>query len=203
MRREIVLAAILLVGASAFAALLVLIDARQRAGVTVQRQVTIDRSPSPTTPQVPRDLPVPMVEPQAAPQASPASVASGPAPAPRLNPTTRPRIAVAPPPEPISEPDARDALAWVGVDPEAEALWSQAINDPRLSDHDRQNLIEDLNETGFDDPRNLTAADLPVIEARMALIEQMAPNAMDKTNADAFAEAYKDLTNMRARLVRF
>jgi len=65
----------------------------------------------------------------------------------------------------------------------------------------RKNLIEDLNETGFADPRNLTAADLPLIESRIALIEQVANDAMDDVNSAAFDEAYKDLLNMRARLV--
>jgi hypothetical protein len=46
----------------------------------------------------------------------------------------------------------------------------------------------------------LTANDLSLIQARMALIEELAPNAMDKVNAAAFAEAYKDLVNMRAKI---
>jgi hypothetical protein len=33
---------------------------------------------------------------------------------------------------------------------------------------------------------------------RLQLIEELAPNAMDQVNADAFAEAYKDLVNMLA-----
>ena len=33
----------------------------------------------------------------------------------------------------------------------------------------------------------------------MALIEQMAPDSMDETNAAAFMEAYKDLLNMLAK----
>src|SRR5205823_1503651 len=36
--------------------------------------------------------------------------------------------------------------------------------------------------------------------ARVALIEDMAADAMDDTNAAAFAEAYKDLANIAGRL---
>ena len=41
-----------------------------------------------------------------------------------------------------------------------------------------------------------------MIEYRIQLIEELAPDAMDKTNADAFQEAHKDLVNMADRLNR-
>jgi hypothetical protein len=96
-------------------------------------------------------------------------------------------------------PVARQALSFVGTDPDAEAIWMQSINDPNTSAHDRQDLIEDLNEDGFPDPNHPTADDLPLIESRIALIESLAPSSMDDVNAAAFAEAYKDLLNMHAR----
>jgi hypothetical protein len=96
---------------------------------------------------------------------------------------------------------ARQALAFVGADPEAESVWLDAINDPERSAHERSDLIEDLNEEGFADPHNPTIEDLPLIENRLALIEALAEDAMDDTNAAAFAEAYKDLANMYARVV--
>jgi hypothetical protein len=96
---------------------------------------------------------------------------------------------------------ARQALSFVGIDPNAEAVWADAINDPSRTPHERQDLIEDLNEDGFPDPKHVTAADLPLIESRLALIEQFAPDAMDDVNAAAFAEAYKDLVNMYGRAV--
>ena len=68
-----------------------------------------------------------------------------------------------------------------------------------LADKQRE-LIEDLNQDGFADPKNLTAADLPIIEKRISLIEEQAPDAMDQANAAAFQEAYKDLLNMRAKI---
>jgi hypothetical protein len=94
----------------------------------------------------------------------------------------------------------RAALAFVGSDPAANTTWLQVINDDSIPADDRKNLIEDLNEDGFADPNNLSANDLPLIENRLAIIEQVAPDAMDDTNYAAFQEAYKDLLNMRANL---
>ena len=101
---------------------------------------------------------------------------------------------------PARNPEARDALSRVGLDPAAEAVWLKAINDPDLPPEERKDLIEDLNEDGFPDPRNVTEADLPLILSRMELIEQLWPGAMDAVNEAAFREAYKDLVNMYIRL---
>ena len=95
----------------------------------------------------------------------------------------------------------RNALAYIGRNPEAEAVWIQVINDPTLSANARRNLIEDLNEDGLSNPRNPTADDLPVILYRIQLIEQLAPSAMDQVNSEAFQEAYRDLVNLAARLM--
>ena len=100
------------------------------------------------------------------------------------------------------EKRGRAALALIGHDPEADEVWIQTINDPSVSADARSNLIEDLNEDGLSNPRNPTLDDLPVIEYRIQLIEDLAPDAMDKTNADAFQEAHKDLVNMANRLNR-
>ena len=59
-----------------------------------------------------------------------------------------------------------------------------------------------LSQDGFRDTRNLTARDLPLIQNRIASIEQLAPNAAGLVNAAAFKEAYKDLLNMRERVTR-
>lgn len=98
--------------------------------------------------------------------------------------------------EPIQDPLARAALAYVGVDWEAEMYWCEAINDPNLPPQERQDLIEDLNEDGLSDPKHPTLEDLPIIMSRLRLIELLAPEAMDTVNADAFLEAYKDLANL-------
>jgi len=100
------------------------------------------------------------------------------------------------PKKPLQDPLARAALVFVGADPAAEEYWLGAINDPSLPAGERQDLIEDLNEEGFPDPRNVTIEDLPLILSRIELIEQLGPFAMDKVNDDAFQEAYKDLLNM-------
>lgn len=98
------------------------------------------------------------------------------------------------------EPLARLALNFVGADAQANEFYQQTINDPLLTKSHRKNLIEDLNQDGFPDTRNLTARDLPLIQNRITLIEQLAPSAMDDANAAAFKEAYKDLVNMRAKV---
>jgi hypothetical protein len=105
-------------------------------------------------------------------------------------------IAAGPTKQPLKDPVARIALAWVGVDPAAEAYWYEAINDPNLPPNERQDLIEDLNEDGLSDPKHPTVGDLPLIIRRLAIIEEVVPNAIDQVNADAFQEAYKDLVNL-------
>jgi hypothetical protein len=100
------------------------------------------------------------------------------------------------------EPLARLALSFAGADAQANAFYTQAINDPFLTKSHRKNLIEDLNETGFVDPKNLTERDLPLIQNRLSLIEQLAPTPLDDANAAAFKEAYKDLVNMRDKILR-
>jgi hypothetical protein len=148
--------------------------------------------------------------PEAAPQAPAPAVAPIPRPAPAADPPAARPAQPKPPKQaqksgknsvpPAERPLAREALALVGADPVAETVWFEAINDPTRSTHERKDLIEDLNEEGFDDPKNLTAADLPLIESRLALIEQLAPQSMDDVNFAAFAEAYKDLVNMYSRV---
>lgn len=94
------------------------------------------------------------------------------------------------------------ALAEVGKDEAAEKTWRLAIRDPSLPPGIRSDLIEDLNDTGYPDPDHLTQADLPLILHRLALIERLYPHAMDRVNADAFEEAYKDLLQMWLALLR-
>lgn len=109
-----------------------------------------------------------------------------------------------PPGLPNSEPVfpleiARTALGMVGADGEAEAVWVEAINDTGLTAKARKDLIEDLNEEGFEDLKNLTEGDVALILRRLALIEEVAPYAMDDVNAAAFEEAYVDLVKMLAK----
>jgi hypothetical protein len=110
--------------------------------------------------------------------------------------TTAPASKTNPGKDPIQDPAARVALFFVGTDPLAEAYWILAINDRSLSATERQDLIEDLNEDGISDPKLPGWEDLPLILARLDLIESLAPEAMDEVNADAFEEAYNDLLNL-------
>jgi hypothetical protein len=119
-----------------------------------------------------------------------------PAKSPAPSPAPQQRTGKAP----RQDPMARVALSLVGVDPSAEEYWAMAINDPSLSDNEREDLIEDLNEEGFEDPKNPTLDELPLIINRLQIIEDYAPSAMDEVNARSFAEAYKDLFNMYVRL---
>lgn len=107
----------------------------------------------------------------------------------------------------LADADAKEkigrlALSYVGVDPLADEVWIWLINDPELSPKVRRDLIEDLNETGFSDRegRRPTVDDLPLIENRILLLEEHAQFAMDDVTVAAFAEAYKDLTEMWWRL---
>ncbi len=102
----------------------------------------------------------------------------------------------------VKERRARVALGMIGFDPDADEVWIQIINDPSVSENARHDLIEDLNEDGFEDPDNPTLNELPMIEYRIELIEDLLPYAMDKVNSDAFKEARKDLVNMVDRLRR-
>ena len=105
-------------------------------------------------------------------------------------------------PEPMDDPEARLALSFVGADLEFEQRWIAAINNPDLSAKERSNLIEDLNEDGFSNPKNPSKADLPLIISRIALLETISENPMDDANAAAFGEAYKDLMIMYLRLTQ-
>jgi len=124
---------------------------------------------------------------------TPKPVGHDPVNPPKVN---APNPTNAPAKKPLKDALAREALALVGDDPEAEAYWYGAINNPDLSPQERQDLIEDLNEDGFPDPKHPTPDDLPRILSRLQLIEAIALDAMDKVNWDAFQEAYKDLLNL-------
>jgi hypothetical protein len=94
---------------------------------------------------------------------------------------------------------AREALRAVGKDPAALAVWLRAVNDPNLPSGERSDLIEDLNDEGYEGQGSFTEGDLQLILARLDLIEQQMPLAMDDVNAVAFTEAYKDLLAMLAK----
>jgi len=98
-------------------------------------------------------------------------------------------------PRQLVDPLARLAMSLVGVDPEAEAYWLEAIYDSSLPDAEREDLMEDLNEEGLSDTKRPGPQDLPLIMTRLAIIEEIAPHA-DEFMLPHLAEAYKDLLNL-------
>ncbi len=101
--------------------------------------------------------------------------------------------------EPSACEIAREALNTVGLDPIAEKVWLDTINNLENPAKERKKLIEDLDTTGFKSHRNPTSDDVALIQSRLALIEKYAPGAADPVNAAAFQEAKKDLTRMLAK----
>jgi hypothetical protein len=91
---------------------------------------------------------------------------------------------------------ALDALPSVGDDADAELVWMTAVNDPDVPAEIRKALIDDLNVEGFSDPQNPTEEELPLILSRLEMIESIAPESLDETNATAFADSYKGLAKM-------
>jgi hypothetical protein len=194
--------------AAALAALLLCIVA---GPLITRRPAAVEKTPLAANPPAPSPAlatartPVPPAP--ATPPVPPAEIAAAPGnPAPAPEPRTAGKAAPqsgagtsqasAAPGKPITDPDAREALGWVGIDPVAENYWEDAINDLSLPPTERQDLIEDLNEDGLSDPKHPGPEDLPVILNRIRLIEELAPYSADQVNDDAFAEAYKDLQNL-------
>jgi hypothetical protein len=93
---------------------------------------------------------------------------------------------------------ARDALAYVGVDAAAEEYWLEAIFDPDLPNgEEREDLMEDMNEVGFEQPNHPGPDDIPLILSRLAIIEEVAASGeMDDFMIEHLGEAHKDLVNM-------
>jgi hypothetical protein len=92
------------------------------------------------------------------------------------------------------------ALWYLGVDPAAEATWSRAINDPNMPEGVRSDLIVDMIDEGYSDNNHPGVQDLPLILARLQIIERHAPYAIDAVNRAAFAEIYRDLLELYIRI---
>jgi hypothetical protein len=164
---------------------------------TVPASPAISATPAQPPPPGTRSEPAPVKQFEVAsadPAAQPAAIAPAVAPARKQYQPGLSKFKNA------QDPQARLALSGVGSDTTAELRWIAAINDPNLPAKERKDLIEDLNEDGLSDPSHPAPRDLPVIESRLHLIEQLLPSAIDQTNADAFREAQKDLIKMRDAL---
>jgi hypothetical protein len=122
-----------------------------------------------------------------------------PKPAPAQNQTPAPGPTS--PDETLQDPAAREALALVGLDPDAEQYWLGTIFDSNLPDTEREDLMEDLNEAGFADPENPTADDLSLILARLQMIDFVLPSS-DDFMAEHLLEAQKDLANMLGQVAQ-
>lgn len=180
-----IVAGLLVVGAIISAKLLVNRPPARTANVPVAPLAQAPSTPEMAPPEEPA---APQAQPtlQSLPESKPSS----------LKPQkTAPNQAPKPSKEPLHDPDAREALAMVGLDPQAEQYWLEAIFDSSLPDNEREDLMEDLNEVGFGDPKNLTADDLPLIVNRLQIIQELEPN-LDPFMQEHLGEAYKDLANM-------
>lgn len=199
MKSRIVILVAVLVGC------LVALSHSKRTGMPPQeKKLAITKTPA--------KAPMPVATTLLSAASAPIAPLSTPSPQPKtlaMNSNGAPQTAPTDVPSPTSVPQnnqsnpdapkdsiARLALAFVGADADAEDYWLAAINDPSLPANERQDLIEDLNEDGLSDPKHPSPEDLPLILNRLELIEEVGPYAMDKVNADAFIEAYKDLTNL-------
>lgn len=100
------------------------------------------------------------------------------------------------------EREAREALPRVGANTNATNTWLEAINNPEVPAATRAALIGGLADEGFSDADNPGEADLPLIQARMQLVERIAPQAIDNTNTTAFNEVYRALQQFAERLAQ-
>ncbi len=116
-------------------------------------------------------------------------------PARRTGPSTRPSTDPAAV-DGLVAPDGRLALPFVGTDPVADAVWLDAIDDPTVPADERKALITDLAAAGLPDPGHVTDDDVPTILSRLALIEQIAPDALDPATAAALDQAHADLERL-------
>lgn len=97
------------------------------------------------------------------------------------------------------EPLARLALNFAGANAQADELYRAAINDAGLSVDQRRELIEDLNQDGFENLRKPTPRDLELVKNRLELINRYRNDVDHKVVVGAFKEAEKDLLNMLAK----
>jgi type II secretory pathway pseudopilin PulG len=167
--------------------------AERAASQKAARAAELERLSQP--PPKPQPAPEPVAVPPPAVEAPPATEP------PNVN---RPVAPAAPPPaappvtpggnrEVRQDPLARVALSLVGVDPYAEAYWLEAIYDTNLSDREREDLMEDLNEEGLSNPRQPAPEDFPLIANRLRILEDLIPNVSDPFMLEHIGEAYKDL----------
>jgi hypothetical protein len=94
---------------------------------------------------------------------------------------------------------AKIGLYYAGVNPQANAFLATAVNDQSLPLDVRSGLVKDLGQDGFNE-KNPGAADLPIIQARLGLIDASTAAGIDPTLQAAFLEAQKDLLKAQAKI---
>ena len=152
-------------------------------------------APSNSNPSPPAKATAPRAELPSGELTPAASAKSTRASRPRSEQTSDVQNQNPPLPKQRQDPLARVALGFVGADPDAESYWVDAIFDPNLSNREREDLMEDLNEVGLSNPRQPAPEDFPLIMNRIALIEQIVPYA-DPFMQEHLGEAYKDLVGL-------
>jgi hypothetical protein len=173
--------------------------AERAASQKAARAAELERLSRP--PSQPQRAPEPAAVPQPSADKPPAAD-----PAITNRPVAPPPAQAAAPPIPPAggrearqDPLARVALSLVGVDPYAEAYWLEAIHDPSLSDQEREDLMEDLNEEGLSNPRQPAPEDFPLIRIRLTLLEELIPSVSDNPfMLEHLGEAYNDLRRLYA-----
>ncbi len=97
---------------------------------------------------------------------------------------------------------ARLATDYVGVSAEADGIFEAALQEPGVSSGQRRDLIDDLTERGLPSRRRLSAAELPVVEHRLALIDRLAAADVEPAMAQAFKKAREDLQRTREAILK-
>jgi hypothetical protein len=93
----------------------------------------------------------------------------------------------------VQDPLAREALALVGVNPEAEKYWYEAVHDGNLPQSERQDLIDDLNEKGLPNPHHPSPSDLPLIRSRIEILQHLIATLPDGLE---YKEAMSDMQRL-------
>ncbi len=106
--------------------------------------------------------------------------------------------------DPKTNPDGKErlgrfALNFAGLNAQADNLWQKAIFDKVISVKDRNELIEDLNQDGFESTRNPTQRDLLLIRNRLALIARYRGQTDEPGITAGFDEVQRDLQRMLER----